>query len=978
MPNCHDLLQLFRERSEWFLLYSPRFRGVVEGLTRASDQFPAVFLFAGQRRKTSAIPAVFPNIRPAKSRGRSLASLHLDSSTVTEEFPTLLIDFNVDSDVLKGWSDPRGRPNGHSSVYRIDWSDEGKEFTSRDVSAALCARVLLPFASVLCIFAEESGGLEGVKSMLIELTDRSTTPPRQHVKQSLVIVAYEPCDSSWYDAAAALRVLCPALTSNFESIRSVVVAKPSRRRFSSSKNRHRELRDALAEGASVARGASRQSRMLLSAAHTCALFERSLEYAVVEGALPGPVRLARIGNELDDDFSAHLAHFLGLIIDKPSAPNDFIHRFVASAIVMDAYPPKMHMFDPVAVFSELYRTPCLDAFSRYFDLTTAEGHCRSTQSLVASLFFLIEVGACSSSELRRDTLGADIAHLGALKSTGSCLWCLRRKPEHVLQCGHAICDVCVRIFGVPASGLEYQFHIRLCILCASAVEVGVRLLPPTVGPTLLSVDGGGTRGVIALEFLEAVERELGLPYPLQDQVDMAFGTSSGALIVLGLFSKCWSVKACASLFDRLARRIFPRPANFCRSISSRIGKILASFLADGHYDAPTLEIALKETFGRRRLFDISDNGRSGTKISVTATTVSDTTLCLFSNYNGIGRRRSDAGYRQIRPRSAAEEPYVWEAFFAPKRLPALGTYQDGGLKANNPTEPALCESHIVWPANGEPNVLLSVGTGYDNRLQSNTELAVWNILRDGFIARLFRASMALLSGQNAWRDLWNRLREDVRSDYFRLNLPLGRSEPSLDDVEAMDDLRVQAARHVAAEDDSRAGSGIAEVVEALLTASFFFELDDEGFGFVGRSCNGSILCRSPHPRALVRRILDSYPDARFVSEKGSYVAALSESDICARCGSYGKGIQLETGQSSGKLSLCLLFNKSRRRRVGGFPNSIAWFAHRQKLNAPFGRSEHKPLREGCGCKPEERRQGARKRLWVESEHAETRQKRRRG
>ena len=55
--------------------------------------------------------------------------------------------------------------------------------------------------------------------------------------------------------------------------------------------------------------------------------------------------------------------------------------------------------------------------------------------------------------------------------------------------------------------------------------------PPTAGVRLLSIDGGGVRGVLPLQALENLEATLnrltGLSGPIQEHFDLALGTSSG-------------------------------------------------------------------------------------------------------------------------------------------------------------------------------------------------------------------------------------------------------------------------------------------------------------------------------------------------------------------------------------------------------------------------------------------------------------------
>ena len=69
--------------------------------------------------------------------------------------------------------------------------------------------------------------------------------------------------------------------------------------------------------------------------------------------------------------------------------------------------------------------------------------------------------------------------------------------------------------------------MRWCHLDAAKAELTVQLKPPNAGPCLLSIDGGGDRGVVALKLLVAVQKCLGTAYPLQDYFDFGAGTSSG-------------------------------------------------------------------------------------------------------------------------------------------------------------------------------------------------------------------------------------------------------------------------------------------------------------------------------------------------------------------------------------------------------------------------------------------------------------------
>jgi hypothetical protein len=145
---------------------------------------------------------------------------------------------------------------------------------------------------------------------------------------------------------------------------------------------------------------------------------------------------------------------------------------------------------------------------------------------------------------------------------------------------------------------------------------------------------------------------------------------------LGLFAKYWTPDQCLIFFLTFARRIFASKHGVRRSICSRITRIFASYFADGRYDAEILEKFFKQAFGMSPMFDSVKSRPSVMKYAVTATTISDATLCLISNYRGEGKQnpgssRSNTivdtytnnarGYKHLRPTSTTEEVLLWEA-----------------------------------------------------------------------------------------------------------------------------------------------------------------------------------------------------------------------------------------------------------------------------------------------------------------------------
>jgi hypothetical protein len=149
---------------------------------------------------------------------------------------------------------------------------------------------------------------------------------------------------------------------------------------------------------------------------------------------------------------------------------------------------------------------------------------RQAEKHICSLFKLLQ--NMPSAKVR----ALDIRpHWAYIKTNKTCLFCCFRTPQHTLSCGHTICDICVQIFGDAVIGAEYKYTINACILCKAVPSAGsltAKLKPPTCGIRILGIDGGGTRGVIPLEFLLQTQKLLG-SCVIQDFFDIVVGTSSG-------------------------------------------------------------------------------------------------------------------------------------------------------------------------------------------------------------------------------------------------------------------------------------------------------------------------------------------------------------------------------------------------------------------------------------------------------------------
>ena len=135
----------------------------------------------------------------------------------------------------------------------------------------------------------------------------------------------------------------------------------------------------------------------------------------------------------------------------------------------------------------------------------------------------------SAAAIRRQNLKETSRFWKLLRSSVDCFLCIQRKPEHLTTCCHGICDTCVslEVFSRPTPGRESCYDISVCPQCQAEIRFQARVLPKTCRVRLVAFDGGGSRGIVSLAFMEKLRQALGLHYPVQENFDYAIGTSSG-------------------------------------------------------------------------------------------------------------------------------------------------------------------------------------------------------------------------------------------------------------------------------------------------------------------------------------------------------------------------------------------------------------------------------------------------------------------
>uniref|UniRef100_A0A8C8GTA9 PNPLA domain-containing protein n=1 Tax=Oncorhynchus tshawytscha TaxID=74940 RepID=A0A8C8GTA9_ONCTS len=209
------------------------------------------------------------------------------------------------------------------------------------------------------------------------------------------------------------------------------------------------------------------------------------------------------------------------------------------------------------------------------------------------------------------------------------------------------------------------------------------------GIRVLSIDGGGTRGLIALQTLQKLEALTGKPiYQLFDYI---CGVSTGSILgfMLGVFQI--PLNECEVLYRKLGSDVFKQ--------NVIVGTVKMGW-SHAFYDSETWENILKEKMGSDLMVETSRNPKCPKMAAVSTIVNRGTPLkaYVFRNYN-----LQPGLWQAVRASSAA--PGYFQEF-------ALGhdLHQDGGLLINNPTALAIHECKCLWP-NTPVQCVVSLGTG---------------------------------------------------------------------------------------------------------------------------------------------------------------------------------------------------------------------------------------------------------------------------
>ncbi|KAK2445572.1 patatin protein [Trifolium repens] len=272
----------------------------------------------------------------------------------------------------------------------------------------------------------------------------------------------------------------------------------------------------------------------------------------------------------------------------------------------------------------------------------------------------------------------------------------------------------------------------------------LQIQPPTYGNlvTILSIDGGGIRGIIPATILEFLESQLqqmdGESARLADYFDVITGTSTGGLVTAMLSAPndkqrpLFSAKDIKPFYLEHCPKIFPQHKHL-----GSIGKLFRS-LAGPKYDGKYLHSVVREKLGEIRVHETLTN------IVIPTFDIKTMQPIIFSSYKIKKTPCMDARLSDICISTSAAPTYLPGYNF--KNQDTEGnTHEfnlvDGGVCANNPTLVAVNEVtkqiinqnndfYAIKPMEYSRFLIISLGTGTPkNEQKFNAKMAAkWGLL----------------------------------------------------------------------------------------------------------------------------------------------------------------------------------------------------------------------------------------------------------
>ncbi|KAG0286190.1 hypothetical protein BGZ98_005175 [Dissophora globulifera] len=336
------------------------------------------------------------------------------------------------------------------------------------------------------------------------------------------------------------------------------------------------------------------------------------------------------------------------------------------------------------------------------------------------------------------------------------------------------------------------------------------------GARLLSLDGGGVRGIVSLIILDEIMKRIlvqmelsGMPRPIDyprpaDYFELAAGTSTGGIIAIMLFRLHMTTKQAIEQYESLSQEVF-RPKVFGWGVPTWMEGIVNSIktvFQNSRFDSATLEKSIDGVVEKHGLNE-TDKAKKGRALlhHQGASKMDETVLLrsypITSNYtesivnNALQEGKNEISISLAVKATSAAPTFFPDVVWKPKGVEEGLVFWDGGLLNNNPIDQLWYARYdVVGSKESEPCIscIISLGTGYT---KPGSSLSSWSKL-----VGVVSSVVALATNTNAKGKEFTRHISDLKerpgykdTKYIRFNPSLENNKIGLADYTKMDLLK---------------------------------------------------------------------------------------------------------------------------------------------------------------------------------------------
>ncbi|KAK7264498.1 hypothetical protein RJT34_32107 [Clitoria ternatea] len=337
------------------------------------------------------------------------------------------------------------------------------------------------------------------------------------------------------------------------------------------------------------------------------------------------------------------------------------------------------------------------------------------------------------------------------------------------------------------------------------------------GLRILSMDGGGMKGLATVQMLKEIEKGTGKR--IHELFDLICGTSTGGMLAVALGIKLMTLEECEDIYKNLGKLVFAEPVpkdNEAATWREKLDQLYKSssqrfrvVVHGSKHSADQFERLLKEMCADEDGDLMIDSAvKNVPKVFVVSTLVSmmPAQPFIFRNYQypagtpEVVLTASDSsgitvdeqvGYKRSAFIGSCKHQ-VWQAIRASSAAPYylddfsvdVNRWQDGAIVANNPTVFAIREAQLLWP-DTKIECLVSIGCG---SIQPRMRKGGWRYLDTGQV--LIESACSVDRVEEALSTLLPMLPE---IQYFRFNPVDDRCDMELDETDPTNWLKLESS-----------------------------------------------------------------------------------------------------------------------------------------------------------------------------------------